>query len=63
MFNQNKNLVYFEKQGQDMLCGLHCINVLLQGPMFDEVQLAAIAIQLDQEEQALLDEETRQALG
>ena len=42
-----------------MLCGLHCINVLLQGPMFDEVQLAAIAIQLDQEEQALLDEETR----
>ena len=35
--------VYFEKQGEDMLCGLHCINAMLQGPIFDEVSLSQIA--------------------
>jgi len=47
-------VIYFEKQGQDMLCGLHCINALLQGPLFDEVTLSQIAQQLDQEERQLL---------
>jgi len=37
-----------------MLCGLHCINALLQGPIFDEVSLSQIAIDLDQEERVLL---------
>ena len=37
-----------------MLCGLHCINALLQGPIFDEVSLSQIAIQLDQEERQLM---------
>ena len=46
--------VYFEKQGEDMLCGLHCINAILQGPVFDEVSLSQIAQQLDQEEALLL---------
>ena len=32
--------VYFEKQGEDMLCGLHCINAMLQGPIFDEISLS-----------------------
>lgn len=36
-----------------MTCGVHCINALLQGPYFDEVQLSQIAIQLDQEEKEL----------
>jgi Josephin len=26
------------------LCGLHCINALLQGPYFDEVTMSNIAI-------------------
>ena len=37
-----------------MLCGLHCVNAMLQGPYFDEVTLAQIGIQLDQEEASLL---------
>ncbi len=46
--------VYFEKQGKDNLCGLHCINALLQGPIFDEVSLSQIAQALDKEEAELL---------
>ena len=47
--------MYFEKQGNDLMCGLHCINALLQGPIFDEVSMSEIAQQLDAEERALLD--------
>lgn len=36
-----------------MMCGVHCINSLLQGPYFDEVQMAQIAMALDEEEQRL----------
>ena len=43
-----------------MLCGLHCINALLQGPIFDEVTLSQIAIALDQEERQLLAGENSQ---
>ena len=44
---QNPNqVIYWEKQGQDMLCGLHCINSLLQGPIFDEISLSQIAREL-----------------
>ena len=31
------SFVYWEKQGSDRLCGVHCLNSLLQGPFFDEV--------------------------
>ena len=37
-----------------MMCGVHCINALLQGPYFDEINLSQIAIDLDQEEISLL---------
>ena len=37
------------------MCGLHCINALLQAPIFDEVSMAQIAQQLDLEEKQLLD--------
>ena len=30
--------IYWEKQGTDRLCGVHCINSLLQGPFYDEVK-------------------------
>jgi ataxin-3 len=42
MMNSN-TLVYFEKQGNDLMCGLHCVNALLQGPVFNEVTMAQIA--------------------
>ena len=45
--NSANQVIYFEKQGQDMLCGLHCINALLQGPLFDEITLSQLAQQLD----------------
>lgn len=52
---QNPNqVIYWEKQGQDMLCGLHCINSLLQGPIFDEISLSQIARELQQKENELL---------
>lgn len=46
--------VYWERQGVDSLCGVHCINSLLQGaifintgPYFDEIQLSEMALELD----------------
>ena len=39
--------VYWEKQGVDELCGVHTVNSLLQGPFFNEITLANIALELD----------------
>ena len=39
-----------------MMCGVHCINALLQGPYFDEVTMSQIALQLDQQEKQLMSE-------
>jgi hypothetical protein len=33
-----------------MMCGVHCVNALLQGPYFDEIKMSEIAIALDQAE-------------
>lgn len=44
------------------MCGLHCVNALLQAPIFDEVEMAEIARALDEEERALLDPESVAAL-
>jgi ataxin-3 len=49
--------IYWERQGSDRLCGVHCINSLLQGPFFDEIQLAQIAQDLDKTEKALMMEQ------
>ena len=46
--------VYFEKQGADRLCGVHCLNALAQGPFFTQVDLNKFAAELDKEESALL---------
>ena len=45
--------VYWEKQDADLMCGLHGLNSLLQGPYFDEVSLANLAIELNEREQML----------
>ncbi|KAG1656171.1 hypothetical protein FOA52_008710 [Chlamydomonas sp. UWO 241] len=44
-------LLYHEKQVA-ALCGVHCINALLQGPMFSEVDLAGIRLELHALERA-----------
>ena len=46
--------VYFEKQGGDRLCGVHCLNALLQGPVFTQADLNKFAAELDKEESSLL---------
>ena len=61
MYQQNKQtipdfprkIVYFEKQSDDRLCGLHCLNNLLQGPYLDVITLSEIGIELDKIEQEL----------
>ena len=48
-----RSKVYFEKQSNDRLCGVHCLNNLLQGPFFDAVSLSEIALRLDDMEKKL----------
>lgn len=60
-------VIYHERQ-QSALCGQHCLNNLLQGPFFSEVELAQIAQELDAKELALMtengvDEDTRKFLA
>ena len=54
-YNFNRKFVYFEKQKSDRLCGLHCLNALLQGPFFNVGQLSEIALELDKKEKNLYD--------
>ena len=54
MVQNHSHYIYFEKQGNDLMCGLHCVNAILQGPIFDEVTMAQIAENLDQQERELL---------
>lgn len=58
--------VYHERQ-LGGLCGVHCLNNLLQGPHFGPGDLAEIGVQLDQEERALVrqnsDEEQSAPVG
>lgn len=46
--------IYWEKQGADRLCGVHCVNCLLQGPFYNEVDLAQMALELDKREEMLM---------
>ena len=59
----DQKYIYFEKQLGGMLCGVHCINSLLQGPYFDEISMSQIAVQLDQEERDLLGGDAQAALA
>ena len=54
MVQNHSHYIYFEKQGNDLMCGLHCVNAILQGPIFDEVTMAQIAQHLDKQERELL---------
>ena len=48
-------LVYFEKQ-EGALCAVHCLNTLLQYPVFNAVDLARIAVSLDEKERLIMGE-------
>lgn len=47
--------VYWEQQGKDRLCGLHTLNSLLQGPIFNESSLFSIAQELDRQEKEIME--------
>jgi len=47
--------IYHEYQGKESaLCGVHCLNALLQRPAFSEVDLATIAKELDESERQIM---------
>jgi ataxin-3 len=48
-----ESLLYHEVQ-ESRLCAVHCVNAVLQGPYFSEVDLASMAQDLDQQEQQVM---------
>ena len=56
-----QKFIYWEKQDSDQLCGLHCLNSLLQAPIFNEIDLAEIGQSLDQAERNLLENQEIQS--
>nr|XP_024379753.1 ataxin-3 homolog [Physcomitrium patens]PNR50945.1 hypothetical protein PHYPA_010131 [Physcomitrium patens] len=53
------SLLYHEVQ-ESRLCAVHCVNAVLQGPYFSEVDLGTMAQELDkQEEQVMLESGSR----
>lgn len=54
--------IYHERQ-LGGLCGVHCLNNLLQGPRFGPGDLAEIGIELDEQEQALIRQQSSELLG
>ena len=48
--------IYWEKQGKDRMCGLHCLNSLVQGPLFNESSLFNIAQELDKIEKSIMED-------
>lgn len=55
--NFPRKVVYFEKQSNDRMCGCHCLNSLVQAPLFDPIQLSEIAQGLDELEKKLYEED------
>ncbi|XP_018686231.2 ataxin-3 homolog [Musa acuminata AAA Group] len=49
----NGGLLYHEMQ-ESKLCAVHCVNTVLQGPFFSELDLAALASDLDQTERQMM---------
>ena len=55
VYSFERKYVYFEKQSKGLLCGLHSLNALLQGPFFDPISLSKIGMKLNEMELGLLD--------
>lgn len=49
----NGGMLYHEVQ-ESKLCAVHCVNTVLQGPFFSEIDLAALASDLDQTERQMM---------
>ncbi|KAF8068390.1 Ataxin-3-like protein [Scenedesmus sp. PABB004] len=55
-------MIYHEKQVA-ALCGVHCLNTLLQGPMFSELDLASMGAELDALEREMLGDDAAAVAG
>lgn len=55
----NGGMLYHEVQ-ESKLCAVHCVNTVLQGPFFSEIDLAALASDLDRTEHQMLNNEHTQ---
>lgn len=51
----NGGMLYHEVQ-ESKLCAVHCVNTVLQGPFFSEIDLAAVASDLDQTERQMMNQ-------
>ncbi|XP_059647141.1 ataxin-3 homolog [Cornus florida] len=49
----NGGMLYHEVQ-ESKLCAVHCVNTVLQGPFFSELDLAALASDLDRKERQMM---------
>ncbi|KAL4188461.1 hypothetical protein AMTRI_Chr08g160300 [Amborella trichopoda] len=49
----NGGMLYHEVQ-ESKLCAVHCVNTVLQGPFFSELDLAALASDLDHRERQMM---------
>lgn len=49
----NGGMLYHEVQ-ESKLCAVHCVNTVLQGPFFSELDLAALASDLDRRERQMM---------
>lgn len=47
------SVVFWEYQGHDRMCALHCVNCLVQGPEFTPGDLSTIGLRLDEAEREL----------
>lgn len=48
--------VYWERQGVNRLCAVHCVNTILQGPVFGDDDFWKFAHELDEQELSLLEQ-------
>ncbi|PWA71895.1 ataxin-3 [Artemisia annua] len=55
----NGGMLYHEVQ-ESKLCAVHCVNTVLQGPFFSEIDLAALASDLDRTEHQMLNTQHHQ---
>ena len=51
----NGGMLYHEVQ-ESKLCAVHCVNTVLQGPFFSEIDLAALASDLVQTERQMMNQ-------
>ncbi|XP_076918786.1 ataxin-3 homolog [Bidens hawaiensis] len=58
----NGGMLYHEVQ-ESKLCAVHCVNTVLQGPFFSEIDLAALASDLDRREHQMMQQVSHESFN